>query len=45
MGNLPALLSKTTPLVSRFFGEISKKRQRIDVDVNLEQKQATIIPE
>jgi hypothetical protein len=44
MGNLPALMSKATPLVSRFFGEISKKR-RPDVDVNLEQKQATIIPE
>jgi hypothetical protein len=35
MGNLAALLAKTTPLVSRFFGEISKKRQRFAV-VNLE---------
>jgi hypothetical protein len=28
MGNLPTLLPNATPLVSRFFVEISKKRQR-----------------
>jgi hypothetical protein len=27
MGNLPGLLLNATPLVSRFFAEISKKRQ------------------
>jgi hypothetical protein len=27
MGNLPAVLPNAMPLVSRFFGEISKKRQ------------------
>jgi hypothetical protein len=27
MGNLPALLPKATPPVSRFFGEMSNKRQ------------------
>jgi hypothetical protein len=27
MGNLPALLPNTTPLVSRIFGEMSKKRR------------------
>jgi hypothetical protein len=31
MGNLPALLPNATPLVSRFFGEMSKKRQRCAV--------------
>jgi hypothetical protein len=35
MGTLPALLTNVTPLVSRFFGEMSKKRQRCAV-VNLE---------
>jgi hypothetical protein len=35
MGNLPALLPNATLLVSRFFGEMSKKRQRCAV-VNLE---------
>jgi hypothetical protein len=35
MGNLPALLPNATSLVSRFFGEMSKKRQRCAV-VNLE---------
>jgi hypothetical protein len=30
MGNLPVLLPNTTPLVSKFFTEISKKRQRFD---------------
>jgi hypothetical protein len=34
MGNLPALLPNATSLVSRFFGEMSKKRQRCAV-VNL----------
>jgi hypothetical protein len=29
--NLPALLSNVTPLVSRFFAEMSKKRQRCAV--------------
>jgi hypothetical protein len=35
MGNLPAILPNATPLVSGFFGEMSKKRQRCAV-VNLE---------
>jgi hypothetical protein len=35
MGNLPYLLLNATPLVSRFFAEMSKKRQRCAV-VNLE---------
>jgi hypothetical protein len=35
MGNLPALLPNATPPVSRFFGEMSKKRERYAV-VNLE---------
>jgi hypothetical protein len=35
MGNLPALLPNATPLVSRFFAEMSMKRQRCVV-VNLE---------
>jgi hypothetical protein len=35
MGHLAALLPNTTPLISRFFGEMSKKRQRYAV-VNLE---------
>jgi hypothetical protein len=35
MGNLPALLSNATPLVSRFFAVMSKKCQRCAV-VNLE---------
>jgi hypothetical protein len=30
MDNLPVLLPNTTPLVSRFFTEMSKKRQRFD---------------
>jgi hypothetical protein len=35
MCNLPALLPNTMPLVSRFFAEMSKKRQRCAV-VSLE---------
>jgi hypothetical protein len=35
MGNLPALLPNATPLVSRFFTKMSKKRQRRAV-VNLQ---------
>jgi hypothetical protein len=35
MDNLPALLLNATPLVSRFFAAISKKRQQCAV-VNLE---------
>jgi hypothetical protein len=31
MGNLPALLPNATPLVSRFFGEMSKKRFKTTV--------------
>jgi hypothetical protein len=31
MGNLPALFPNSTPLVSRFFAEMSKKRQRCTV--------------
>jgi hypothetical protein len=39
MGNLPALLRDATPLVSRFFGEMSQKRQfqSNGGDVNLEK--------
>jgi hypothetical protein len=37
IGNLPALLANPTPLVSRFFAEMSKKRQRCAV-VNLENE-------
>jgi hypothetical protein len=37
MGNLPALLPNATPLVMRFFAEMSKKRQR-RVIVNLDNK-------
>jgi hypothetical protein len=40
MCNLPALLSNATPLVSRFFAEMSKKRQRCAV-VNLENNFST----
>jgi hypothetical protein len=29
INNLPALLLNTTPLVSRFFAEMSKKRQHV----------------
>jgi hypothetical protein len=39
MGNLPVLLPKATPLVSRFFAEMSKKRQRCII-VNLENNSA-----
>jgi hypothetical protein len=39
MGNLPALLLNATPLVSRFFAEMSKKRQR-RVIVNLDNKKS-----
>jgi hypothetical protein len=35
MRNLPALLPKATPLLSRFYAKMSKKRQRCAV-VNLE---------
>jgi hypothetical protein len=35
MGNLQALLPNVTPLESRFFGEMSNKRQ-FGIDVNLE---------
>jgi hypothetical protein len=35
MGNVSALLSNATPLVTRFFAEMSKKRKRCAV-VNLE---------
>jgi hypothetical protein len=35
MGDLLSLLPDATPLVNKFFGEISKKRQRCAV-VNLE---------
>jgi hypothetical protein len=35
MGNLPTLLPNATPLVRRFFAEMSKKRQRCAI-VNLE---------
>jgi hypothetical protein len=41
MGNLPALLPNATPLVSRFFAEMSKKRQRFLV-VNLENNFAIL---
>jgi hypothetical protein len=37
MGDLLSLLPDATPLVNKFFGEISKKRQRCAV-VNLENK-------
>jgi hypothetical protein len=43
MGNLPALLPNATPLVMRFFAEMSKKRQRCAV-VNLDFSKTTIIP-
>jgi hypothetical protein len=36
MGNSPGLLPNSTPLVSRFFSEMSKTRQRCAV-VNLEK--------
>ncbi|CAH1380075.1 unnamed protein product [Tenebrio molitor] len=42
--NLPDLLPNATPLVSRFFGEMSKKRQRCAV-VNLDFSKTTINPE
>jgi hypothetical protein len=35
MGNLPGLLPNATPLQSRFFDEMSKKRQRYAI-INLE---------
>jgi hypothetical protein len=35
MGNLPALLPNATPLLSRFFAQVLKKRQRYAL-VNLE---------
>jgi hypothetical protein len=37
MDNLPPFLSNATPLVSRFFGEMSNKRQFESKVVNLEQ--------
>jgi hypothetical protein len=41
MGNLQALLPNATPLVSRFFDEMSNKRQfwGNGIDANLENKQ------
>jgi hypothetical protein len=41
MGNLSALLPNATPLVSIFFAEMSKKRQRFLV-VNLENNFAIL---
>jgi hypothetical protein len=43
MGDLPGLLPNATPLVSRFFGKMSKKRQFYSngIDVNLEKSLRT----